>query len=152
MMDIIIQLFVAWVGSLGFSLIFNPGKKTLLPATLGGMVGWGVYLLVEHFGAGIFLSTIAAAAFCQVYAEVFSRILKCPRTVIYIPAVVPLVPGGSLYYTMYYAAVNDWPRFMEYGAKTAQVAFGMAVGASFVSAIVLLLPHKKKKESKKPVF
>lgn len=142
-MDVIIQLIGALVGSLGFSLIFNCGKKNLIPATLGGMLGWAVYLLVEKTGVGIFISTIAAAAFCQIYAEVFSRILKTPRTVIYIPAVVPLVPGGSLYYTMYYAALNDWGKFMEYGAKTAQVAFGMAIGASFVSAIVLLLPKKK---------
>ena len=142
-MDIIIQLVAAFVGSLGFSMIFNSDKKALVPATMGGMLGWGVYLLAEEAGLGLFLSTIAAAAFCQIYSEIFSRILKTPRTVIYIPAVVPLVPGGSLYYTMYYAAVNDWTRFIEYGSKTVQVAFGMAVGASFVSAIVLLLPKKK---------
>ena len=143
MLDTVIQLGAALVGSLGFSMIFNSGKKTLIPATLGGYLAWGVYLLCAHFGLGVFLSTIISAAFCQLYSEIFARVIKCPTTVLYIPAIVPLVPGGSLYYTMYYSAVADWTMAKQYGVSTLQVAFGIAVGASFVSAILLLLPRKK---------
>ncbi len=142
-MDIVIQLIAVLVGSLGFALIFNAGKKTLFPSILGGMLGWAVYLLFEHLKIGVFLATIAAAAFCQIYSEIFARVLKAPTTVIYIPAIVPLVPGGSLYNAMYNAAINDWENFRYYGITTLKVAFGIAVGASFVSAILLLLPKKK---------
>ena len=143
-MDIIIQLLAALVGSLGFALIFNAGKRTMIPSIIGGMLGWAVYLFFEFLGTGVFLATIAAAAFCQIYSEIFARILKAPTTVIYIPAIVPLVPGGSLYNTMYNAAINDWGNFRYYGATTLKVAFGIAVGASFISAILLLLSKKKK--------
>jgi uncharacterized membrane protein YjjB (DUF3815 family) len=143
-LKIVIQLIAAWVGALGFALIFNSGKKTLIPSIFGGMLGWAVYLLFEHLNVGVFLATIAAAAFCQIYSEVFARILKAPTTVIYIPSIVPLVPGGSLYNTMYSAAINDWNNFRFYGATTLKVAFGIAVGASFVSAILLLLAKSKK--------
>lgn len=141
-MDIIIQLLAALIGSLGFALIFNAGKKTLFPSGFGGMLGWAVYLLFEYLDVGVFLASIAAAAFCQIYSEVFARVLKAPTTVFYITAIVPLVPGGSLYNTMYNAAINDWDKFRYYGATTLKVAFGIAVGASFVSAIMLLLPKR----------
>ncbi len=143
-MNFVIQLVAALVGSLGFALIFNAGKKTLFPSIVGGMLGWAVYLLFEYLNVGVFVATIVAAAFCQIYSEVFARILKAPTTVIYIPAIVPLVPGGALYNTMYNAAINDWENFRYYGATTLKVAFGIAVGASFVSAILLLLSKKKK--------
>lgn len=146
MTDVLIQLVASWVGALGFALIFNTGKKTIIPATIGGMIGWAVYLSFEYFGVGVFLATIAAAAFCQIYSEVFARVLKTPTTVIYIPAIVPLVPGGSLYNTMYYAAINDWTNFRQYGIATVQVAFGIAVGASFVSAILLLIKKQGDKQ------
>ena len=48
MLDIIIQLVAALIGSLGFTLIFNSGKKPLLPGIVGGMLGWGVYWLFDH--------------------------------------------------------------------------------------------------------
>lgn len=144
METIIIQLLSAFVGSLGFALVFNNDKKTMLPATFGGMFGWAVYLVFEATDIGVFLATIAAAAFCQLYSEVFSRVLKTPKTSIYITSIVPLVPGGSLYRTMYSAANSDWAMFRSYGATTLKVAFGIGIGASFVAAILLLLPKKKK--------
>ena len=142
-MNIVIQLFGALVGSWGFSLIFNARGKTLITGVAGGVIGWAVYLVCKHCGIGVFEGTVIAAAFCQMYAETFARILKTPTTVIYIPAIVPLVPGGSLYYTMYYGAISDWVNFKAYGIDTVKVAFGIAVGASFVSAILLLIPRKK---------
>lgn len=143
MEEIIIELLSALVGSLGFSMMFNSPKRTLLPAIIGGMLGWGVYLIFEAMNLGVFISTVISAVFCQIYSEVFSRIQKTPRTVFYIPSIIPLVPGGSLYYTVYHAALTDWAQVKYYGSMTVQVAFGIAVGSSFVSAIVLLMFPKK---------
>lgn len=142
MTEYIIQLISALVGSFGFSLFFNSGKKALIPATFGGLLGWGVYLLLDRCGVGIFIASVGAAAFLQMYSEVLARVLKSPTTVFLIPSLIPLVPGGSLYYTMYYAALSDWSKFRYYGKETALVAFGIAVGTSFVAAILLLLPKK----------
>ena len=119
METIIIQLLSAFVGSLGFALLFNNDKKTMLPATFGGMFGWAVYLVFEATDIGVFLATIAAAAFCQLYSEVFSRVLKTPKTSIYITSIVPLVPGGSLFRTMYSAAFPSAGRLLQKCCPTA---------------------------------
>ena len=43
---IIMQLATAFLGSLGFALLFQVRRKRLLLASLGGLLAWGVYLLM----------------------------------------------------------------------------------------------------------
>ena len=150
MKEILFQLFTAFVGSLGFSLIFNVSKKHLLPASLGGLLSWGIYLLgVDSFGMSLMMATIVSAACSEVYAEILARVYKCPTTVFYIPAVVPLIPGGSLYNTMYAAVFRDWVGFRNYGFQTLQVTLGIAVGISFISGILYVAANHAMRKAQK---
>lgn len=150
MENAIIQMFSGMLGSLGFSLVFNVGKKHLIPAALGGFLAWGVYLLCMNFTAmGVLMSTIAASAVSQIYSEALARIYKAPTTVFVIPAVVPLIPGGSLYNTMYAAVMKDWVQFRYHGVQTLWGTLGIAIGLSFVSGILYIaVNHAKNKASK----
>ena len=139
---IISQLISAGIGALGFSLVFNSGKRNLIPASLGGVLIWIIYLICSNYIDDFFVVSVITAAFCQTYSEVFARILKSPAIVFYIPSIIPLVPGSSLYYTMYYATVKDWDNFKYFGWITLQIALGIAVGTSFISAILLLFRKK----------
>ncbi|MBQ4110664.1 MAG: threonine/serine exporter family protein [Clostridia bacterium] len=134
----ITELICALAGSLGFSLLFNIGKRNLLPASLGGMFGWGVYLLCMKLNINIFAASIITAAFCQLYSEILAIKLEAPTTIFCIPAVVPLIPGSSLYYTLYYGVLGDGALCADYAFKTLKFTFGIAVGISFVSAAVLI--------------
>ena len=145
-MSYVVQIISAGIGALGFSLVFNLGKRNLLPATLGGVLAWLLYLICFNGGMGYFISAVVCSAFCQIYSEVFARIMRCPATVFYIPAIIPLVPGGALYYTMYYATKTEWANFRMYGCQTLQISLGIAIGASFVSALLLLIPRKSVKK------
>jgi len=140
--EIILQLAMAFVGALGFSMIFNVGRSYLLPASIGGFLSWAIYLFCfDCMHLDLMVSTIVSAAFCQIYAEIFARFMKCPTTVFYIPAVVPLIPGGSLYNTMYAAVFRNWEQFRSYGLQTLQVTLGIAIGISFVSGILYVLTN-----------
>ena len=140
------QILSAGVGALGFALMFNSGKKNLIPAMIGGMLGWTVYLICENIlQAGVFISALATAVFCQIYSEILARWFKSPAIVFYIPAIVPIVPGGSLYYTMYSAAQNEWHNFRMHGWNTLLTVLGIAIGSSFVSAIIFLFLTNNKK-------
>lgn len=135
-----VQLLASMVGALAFGMVFNVSRKYYVQAALGGLVSWGTYLLCMNcFGLDMMVSTIVSAAACQIYAEILARIFKAPTTVFYIPAVVPLVPGGSLYHTMYAAVFRDWARFRGYGIQTLQGTLGIAIGASFVSAVLYVV-------------
>ena len=47
-MKYMIQLLMAYLGSLGFGVLYNIHGKKLLFASLGGLLAWAVYLLVNH--------------------------------------------------------------------------------------------------------
>ena len=132
----IIHLVTAGFGALGFSLIFNVRRELLPAAAFGGLLDWGVYMMAEwFFGNGVFLPSVVAAAFASIYAEAMARMEKTPATVFYIPALIPLIPGGSLYYTMSYAVLGQWDQVQNYGASTAYCALGIAVGMSLVLSV-----------------
>lgn len=146
----IIQLITATVGAFGFALIFNVNRRLLLPASLGGFFAWGVYLIcAEVLGLHLLVSNLIAGAFCQTYSEVLARILKTPSTVICIPAIIPLIPGGALYRTMYSAVHQDWEMCRFYGYQTLLTALGIAAGISFVSAILYILMNHAKQRAQK---
>ena len=132
----IIHLVTAGFGALGFSLIFNVRRELLPAAAFGGLLDWGIYMMAEwFFGNGVFLPSVVAAAFASIYAEAMARVEKSPATVFYIPALIPLIPGGSLYYTMSYAVLGQWDQVQSYGASTAYCALGIAVGMSLVLSV-----------------
>ena len=68
-MSILIQLLTAFLGSLGFALVFGMRRRYLFCASLGALLGWGVYLGAEALLASSFLPPLLAAAFAVSYSE-----------------------------------------------------------------------------------
>ena len=133
MKETAIQLIAAFLGALGFSLLFRLHKRHLFLASLGGMLTWGVYLLSQHFLHNLFFANLIASVFAVFTAEALARWRKSPATVFVIPSIIPLVPGSSLYYTMSYAVQNDVERLNYYGHQLLTAAFAIAAGISFVA-------------------
>ena len=132
MKEIVIQLLSAFAGGFGFALIFGMRRRYLFFASLGALLGWGVYLLTDSLLDSYFLPPLFAAAFAVTYAELMARALKTPATLFVIPAIIPLVPGGSLFYTMSYAVRGD-ARLS--GIQTLESALAIAFGISLVLAL-----------------
>ncbi len=138
MEEVIIQLVSGCMGSLGFALVFQLRSKMLLPAALGGLLSYGVYLVCANLSEDIFLSSMVSSAFSTFYAEIMARIMKAPATIFFIPAIIPLVPGSTLYYTMSYAVQNNWPLVKQYGFLTIRYALGISAGVSLIYAIFMM--------------
>ena len=141
--DVITQLAAAFVGSLGFALVFGMRKKYLFAASLGALLGWGVYLAADALLASGFLPPLFAAAFALSYSELMAKLLKTPATLFVIPAIIPLVPGGSLFYTMSYAVHRDLANARAYGSQTLETALAIAAGISIVLAARELRTRRK---------
>ena len=135
MMPVVTQLLASFVGAMGFALLFGMRRRYLFAASLGALLGWGVYMLVDYLLGDVFLPSLAAAAFALTYSEMMAKALKTPATLFVIPAIIPLVPGGSLYYTMSYAVHRDIENARLYGVRTAESALAIAAGISIVLAI-----------------
>ncbi len=88
----IIQLFAAFSGALGFALISGLRRRHLVFAAVGGMLAWGMYLLINELAPGTFLPNLCAAVLAVAWSEALAHWRKCPATLFLFPAIIPLVP------------------------------------------------------------
>ena len=138
MSDMILQLATAFVGSLGFAMLFHVKKERLLLASLGGLLAWGVYLLVGQVSDQEVVRYFVASVVLTVYAETLARLVKCPATLFIVTASIPLIPGGSLDRTMQYFMLNDLEAFSLQALTTVLLAVAIAAGILLPTAIFQL--------------
>ncbi len=138
-MDMLLQLAMAFLGSLGFALLFQVKRERLLLASLGGLLAWGVYLLMGLVSDQEVVRYFVASVVLTVYGETLARIVKCPATLFIVTASIPLIPGGSLYRTMECFMRNDLDAFSSQGLTTVLLAVAIAVGMLFPTSIFHLL-------------
>jgi uncharacterized membrane protein YjjB (DUF3815 family) len=127
----------AFAACLAFSIVFNMRGKILLFASLGGALGWLVYLLCDPIQNDIiqfFFATIAIS----IYSEIMARLHKAPVTGYLLVSLLPLVPGGGIYYTMEYCIIGNTEMFLETGIHTLGIAGSLALGILLVSSFVRL--------------
>ena len=124
----IIQIISAFVGSIGFAIFFKMKGKQIPFAGLGGAVTWAVYLAVQTQFDGYFVPYLVASIFVALYAEVMARINRAPAWIFITSAAVPLIPGGSLYYTMAGLVNGDQEIFMTSGRSALIIALAISLG------------------------
>lgn len=143
----IIQIITGFIGSLGFAILFNVRGKKMLFAGLGGLFSWTMFVLLGFLIENEPIRYFIVAALISIYAEVMARVLRTPTTTFIMTALIPLIPGGSLYYTMAYALESDLTRFLEKGIYTLELALALALGVIIAAAatktLFRLLPQKK---------
>lgn len=134
-----VEILTALLGTLGFSVVFRSKKEHLAVLSVGGAVSWAAYILASFVFESEPVCYFIAAAIVAVYAEVFARVLKTPATNVLIPALLPMIPGGGLYYTMRFAISEDWQSFFSRGGATLAIALAIALGIISVSTVTRLL-------------
>ena len=124
----ILQIITATTGALGFSIFFRVSEKNVIASTIGGGLGWALYLLIFHLTDNMLISNFAAALFVYLYSQAMAAMLKAPSNVYLVPGTIPLIPGGALYYTMKGLLDSDKVVFWSNLKSTVIVTFGLATG------------------------
>ena len=138
MREAFIQIITGTIGSLGFGILFNIRQERLAAATAGGFLSWSIYLLAMHVIPNEALCYFIASLLTALYSEAMARLLKSPTTTFITTALVPLIPGGSLYYTMAYAFESDITKFFSRAVYTLQLASALALGIIVASTVTKL--------------
>lgn len=138
----IIQVIAAGLGAGGYSILFNIRRDKLLYASAGGSLAWIIYILASQMTTNAFITNMLAAAFSTLYSEIFARIKKAPTTVFLIPSIMPMIPGGGLFYTMSAVINNNSELFEKYFITTIETALGISIGIMFMSLIGVKLVKK----------
>lgn len=148
MRTIIVQVIASIVATYGFGIIFNVRGVKNLYGSFGAGIGWLVYSLLSEKGFTYFISYTAASSTITIYSEILSRRLKMPTVSFLYPSMIPLVPGGGIYYTMYYIVQNDITRSVEKGLETFIISGSIAIGILTVSTFSQIYYYAVKKKAK----
>lgn len=124
------------IGTFGFTLLFRSNKNRVVISTIGGAITCFVYVISCQFYDHELMQNLFPALAATVYAEIMARVTKAPATPILACSIIPLVPGGKLYYTTYYFVVGEMDKFYECIIDLLRIASGLAVGIIIVSVIV----------------
>lgn len=135
-MEGIMQCFWAFTGSLAFGVIFNIRGKNSIYAALGGLSAWGVYLFTRNFTQNMIIQFFVAAVAISVYAECMAIWRRTPVTVFLVSGMVPLVPGGTIFYTMQKLIMGEHAESYQLGISTMAIAGSIAIGILIASFAV----------------
>ena len=124
----IIQILAGFIGSMGFAVLFNIRGKRLIAAAIGGLLSWLLFVILDTYIASEPVRYFIVALIISTYAEVMARLLKSPTTTFITTSLIPLIPGGSLYYTMAHIFQGNMETFLQKAIYTLQLTSALALG------------------------
>ena len=141
--DIISDGIFAAVAAMGFGAISDPPLRAFKFIALLAAVGHAArYCLMTFLGVDIASASLVAALIIGTGSVWCGKRVSCPMTVLYIPALLPMVPGTYAYKTvfsliMFFQEISSPTKGNEYlqemifnGAVSFSVLFMLAVGAT----------------------
>lgn len=96
--ETIIRAVCAAFAALGFGAVSNPSRRSLPCIMVLAAVGYALrYQLMQTLGFDIATATLAASLLMGFGSLWLGGLIKCPMTTLYIPALLPFVPGMYAY-------------------------------------------------------
>mgnify|MGYP002509472253 FL=1 len=137
-----VMILTAAIGTIGYCLNINVKRNKIVYGCVGGVVSTFLYCVCVEAELSLLVQNLIPATVVTLYAEVLARIVKAPATVFLIPSIIPLVPGGRLYYTMRAIVDGNGEDAKIYAMETLVIALGIAVGIVVISLMFYHVSHK----------
>lgn len=133
------ELVPAFVGCVGFFILFNIHGVGGFLCAFGGLLTWVAYRTMVLLGSGEIWAYFIATMVAAIYSESMARIRKYPAISYLLISIFPLIPGAGIYYAVNYAVRGDISNFTDKLLNTIAVAGVMAVGILIVSTTVRMI-------------
>jgi len=146
--DILCDGLFAAIAGIGFGAISNPPRRSFLYIGLLAALGHATRFCLMHYAAvDITSASFIAGLVIGFFSVPFGRISHSPASVLYIPALLPMIPGKFAYNTLFsimkfLQTQNDTALATEYLNKTFSngflafsIIFFLAVGATLPALI-----------------
>ena len=138
-MPIYAHVIVSFVSCLGFGILFNVQKRTLLLAAVNGSIGWTILLVLDIPQVSYIFANLLSAMVVGLLAEVFAIIQKTPATSFIVIGVIPLVPGFRVYRSMLFFVRGELDKGLADGVHSCFMAVAIAVGIILATSIVRMV-------------
>ena len=129
----VIQIIMAFIGCIGFALLFNMKKRQVIYSGIGGAVAWIIYLFFADIMGGLFIPTLIASVFVGAYSELMAKVNKAPATIFFISVAIALIPGASLYYAVESLLDRDLEAAAYNGNNALTIALAISMGIVLVT-------------------
>ena len=140
----IIDAIFASIPAIGFAMVFNVPKHTLIYCGIGGAIAYTTRSLLMDINFSVELSTFIASTIVGIVALYWSRKFLVPRPVYTVAAIIPMLPGTFAFTAM--IALIDMnshgvtqeliAQFIENGLKTiwilGAIGFGLALPSLYL--------------------
>ncbi len=136
------------LGTFAYTLVFRMRKRLILWTVLCGFLTMALYTFCVQKTELVFWQNLFPAVFATAFAEILARVTKAPTTPYIVCSIIPLVPGGTLFYTMSHFIHGETAPFHDMLLQTLRISSGLAVGILCVSAVTHII-LKLKKEIRK---
>ncbi len=137
------QFIFSFISTVGFSILFNVPKKSIIYAGLTGGISWILYIYIDKLTSSIIFSLFIASTVVGILGEIFAIIDKKPVTIFIIPGIVPLVPGYGIYLSMVNLINRDFYGFAKTGTEAIFSSGAITIGIIFVSSLAKLLKKRR---------
>lgn len=134
-MTFIVGIIFSFLSTVGFGVITNVPRRTLVPAGITGAAAWFIYLLTEQFTNSLIMPNLLAAVTIGLLANIAALIIKAPVNVLYIPCLVSLVPGAIIYKSLKFFTLGQASGAESNLFKTLTISMALAVGFVIAEAV-----------------
>lgn len=131
----IIQAFIAFLAVICFCVVLGVPKKFVTLAGLTGAIGWIVYLIFINLGISTIMASLVSALFVAIISAIISKLMKTVINILFVPGILPIVPGVAMYKVAYYILANDVEMVKKYFYETILIAGAIALAIFAVESI-----------------
>lgn len=130
------QALAAFIGTIGFSVLFGVPSKCYLQTGICATIGWMLYLvLLRYTPLGATVSTAFATMLVVLVSRFFASRFRTPAVIFLITGIFPMVPGGGLFWTSYYLASNQLHPALDAGFMAFKVTVAIVFGIVLMSEL-----------------
>ena len=131
-----VQVVAAFIGTLGFAVLFGVPSKNYLQCALAATFGWMMYLALSRYSPmGIFGSTVCASILVTALSSFFARWFRTPNTVFLITGVFPLIPGGAIFWATFFLVEGRLNEALHSGFNAVALTAAIVLGIVLVTSL-----------------
>lgn len=145
--NLLLNILLAAIWSMGaagcFAICLNSARRDIVKSAILGAIGWILYLTVFGLTNSLFGGYFLGAFVVAVFSELLASLQKTPATIFILPGILPLVPGGGMFYTMEAALTGHLENAARLGYQTIGAAGAIALGIALATSTARILRRMK---------
>ena len=140
----------SFISSVSFAVICDVPRKTLVTGGVIGAIGWCGYWEMWSHGQSVFMSSLVCSLLLANTSQICAIKFKNPLTVYFVPGLVPVVPGVTIYDAFRTLLLDEYSNSARIFLNSFYGAIGLAVGIIIADSIfrVIVGPMLQKRSQR----